>query len=94
MIDDLQDGSSPLVVVPYALRCFNYVPTTPPSEATLAADDEVPQSNYFNAGNEAHHGKDSSYDSDSESGSVSKRESDVLMTEIECATGMLYDALS
>lgn len=89
-IDDLQDGVSSLVVVPFALRCFNYVPTTPPSEATLTADDEIPQRNYFSPKDEASHSTSSSYDSDSDvdEDNVSKDESDVLVTEIECTTGM------
>lgn len=44
-VDDLQGDQPSFLVIPYALRQYNYVASSPPSERTLVGDDESAQYN-------------------------------------------------
>ena len=92
--DDLQDEPKALVVVPYALRCFNYVPISPPSEATLTAEDDIPPGRYFNPdGDASSSSKCSTYSSDDDQDNFPGDGKDVFLNESEYASGKLRDIM-
>ena len=87
VIDDLGDAPRSLVVVPYSLRCFNTVPLSPPSEATLAGEDDVSKCAYFSADDDSD--SKCTCGSDNDLSEVPRESENVVLDETEYASGML-----